>query len=69
MKNYYYILSISPSADLKEVKAAYRKLSQKFHPDKNSDDVYFSEYFKEINEAYPAIPNLSNIRNPFGISA
>lgn len=52
MKNYYYILGISKDASEMDIKKAYRKLSLKFHPDKNDGDKFFEERFKEINEAY-----------------
>ena len=52
MKDYYYILGIKKEASLDEVKKAYRKLSMKFHPDKNDGDEFFAERFKEIQEAY-----------------
>ena len=52
MKDYYYILGIKPNASTDEIKKAYRKLSLKFHPDKNDGDKFFEERFKEINEAY-----------------
>ena len=38
MKNYYQILGITSEAKLSEIKKAYRRLSIKFHPDKNPDD-------------------------------
>jgi curved DNA-binding protein CbpA len=52
MKDYYYILGLKPNATTEEVKKAYRKLSLKFHPDKNDGDEFFTERFKEIQEAY-----------------
>lgn len=52
MKDYYYILGIKRTANKDEIKTAYRKLSNKFHPDKNNADDFFEERFKEINEAY-----------------
>lgn len=51
MKNYYNILGISETANSKEVLDAYKKLAQKFHPDKNGNDAFFASCFREINEA------------------
>lgn len=52
MKDYYYILGVNSNASHEEIKKAYRKLSTKFHPDKNDGDDFFTERFKEIQEAY-----------------
>ena len=52
MKDYYYILGIKQNASSEDIKKAYRKLSLKFHPDKNDGDDFFTERFKEIQEAY-----------------
>lgn len=52
MRDYYYILGISEKANEQEIKSAYRKLSNKFHPDKNNGEKFFEERFKEILEAY-----------------
>lgn len=52
MKNYYQILSIQQTASKDEIKAAYLKLSKKIHPDVNKGDEYFTELFKNVNEAY-----------------
>lgn len=38
MENYYKILGVSEDADAKEIKAKYRKLAMKYHPDRNPDD-------------------------------
>lgn len=50
-KDYYQILGVSKDASQKEIKAAYRKLAAKYHPDKNPGDKAAEEKFKEINEA------------------
>lgn len=57
MKDYYYILGIEREADIITIKSAYRKLSLKFHPDKNDGDKFFEERFKEIQEAYEVLSN------------
>ncbi|MDP1814117.1 MAG: DnaJ domain-containing protein [Leadbetterella sp.] len=57
MKNYYQILGVEPNATSDDIKKSYRKLSLKFHPDKNPDDKYFEQRFKEINEAYSILGN------------
>ena len=56
-KNYYHILGISSDASQLEIKKAFRKLSIKFHPDKNEGDPFLSEMFKNINEAYEVLLN------------
>jgi curved DNA-binding protein CbpA len=55
MKDYYYILGLKQTTTTEEVKKAYRKLSLKFHPDKNDGDEFFTERFKEIQEAYETL--------------
>jgi DnaJ-class molecular chaperone len=57
MKDYYYILGVTSKASLEEIKKACRKLSTKFHPDKNDGDAFFEERFKEIQEAYEVLSN------------
>lgn len=59
MKDYYYILGLNETATTEEVKKAYRKLSLKFHPDKNDGDEFFTERFKEIQEAYETLVDTS----------
>ncbi len=54
---YYAILGLSPGADFSEIKAAYRKLSMKYHPDKvghlgTEFKKVAEEKMKEINNAY-----------------
>ncbi len=50
-RDYYEVLGVSKSASAAEIKAAYRKLALKFHPDRNKESGSEAK-FKEINEAY-----------------
>ncbi len=51
-RDYYEILGVSRNATLEEIKAAYRKLAMKYHPDRAKDDPQAEEKFKEATEAY-----------------
>lgn len=53
--DYYEILGVSKGAPARDLKKAYRKLAQQFHPDKNPDDAAAETRFKEINEAYDVL--------------
>ena len=50
-KTFYDILGVSKSASDKEIKSAFRKLAQKYHPDAGGDEAKF----KELNEAYEVL--------------
>ena len=52
MKDYYEILGVAEDAPDKEIKAEYRKLAMKYHPDKNPGNTKAETKFKEISEAY-----------------
>ncbi len=54
-KDPYKILGVEKTATDKEIKAAYRKLALKWHPDKHKGDKDAEEKFKEINAAYEII--------------
>ena len=60
MKDPYEILGVSKDASDDDVKAAYRELAKKYHPDKYIDNPLAdlaAEKMKEINEAYDKIVN------------
>jgi DnaJ-class molecular chaperone len=54
-KDYYATLGVAKTATEKELKAAYRKLARKHHPDVNPGDKGAESRFKEINEAYEVL--------------
>jgi molecular chaperone DnaJ len=49
---YYDVLQVGRTATDTELKAAFRKLAMKWHPDRNPGDKNSDARFKEINEAY-----------------
>lgn len=53
-KDYYAILGVTRGASGEEVKLAYRRLAQRFHPDV-STEPNAEERFKEVVEAYEAL--------------
>lgn len=76
MTDPYSVLGIAPGASDKEIKAAFRKLAKKHHPDANGGDKVSEQRFKEINEAYSILsgkqdhkadngPNFGFDANPF----
>ena len=53
-KDYYKVLGLEPGADDKAVKAAYRKLARKYHPDVSKEKDAENQ-FKEVAEAYEVL--------------
>ena len=53
----YKVLGLSPDASDEEVKAAYRKLAKKYHPDLNPGNQRAADRMNEINAAYEQIKN------------
>ena len=54
-RDYYQVLGLSRDASQREIKAAYRQLARRHHPDVNKEDPEAEERFKEIGEAYAVL--------------
>ena len=54
-KDYYNTLGVSPEADDKAIRTAFRQLARKVHPDVNPGNKDAEEKFKAINEAYQVL--------------
>jgi len=55
LPDYYAALGVSPTANRDEIRAAYRRLARRHHPDVNpsyEDDVAATEYMRHLNAAY-----------------
>lgn len=55
MSDHYSTLGLSKNATEAEIKSAYRKLAQKYHPDKNRGDKAAEAKFKEVQQAYEVL--------------
>lgn len=70
-RDYYEVLGVKRGASDKDIKAAYRKLARKHHPDVNPGDSGSEAKFKEISEAYQVLsdPKKRTIYDRFGHQA
>jgi len=55
MTDYYKILGVTPQAANTEIKAAYRRLAKKYHPDAIHDHPEWTDKMYEIQEAYDVL--------------
>ena len=52
---HYKVLGLDSLATMDEIKAAYRALAMKYHPDRNPGDKAAEDKFKEIQTAYDVL--------------
>lgn len=55
---FYETLGLQKTASEDEIKKAYRKLSMKWHPDKNQGDPNATQQFQKISEAYETLSDV-----------
>ena len=70
-RDFYDVLGVNKSSSPEQIKAAYRKLAVKHHPDKNPGDKTSEDKFKEASEAYHILSDQERKQNydNFGHSA
>jgi len=62
-RDYYDVLGVNKNSTPDQIKAAYRKLAVKHHPDKNKGDKSSEEKFKEASEAYHVLSDKERKQN------
>src|SRR5205807_679231 len=54
-QDYYEVLGVPRKASVKDIRAAFRRLARKYHPDLNPGDKAAEEKFKQVQEAYDVL--------------
>ena len=57
LRDHYVALGVTPDADHEVIKAAFRALAKKYHPDTVAHAVAAEGRFREINEAHAVLSN------------
>jgi curved DNA-binding protein CbpA len=63
MDDYYNTLELERGATADEIKANYRRLAMKWHPDRNAGSAAAEERFKRISEAYAVLSDEAKRRD------
>ena len=59
MKDLYKVLGLLPQAEPEVIKASYKALAQKYHPDKHPEKkILFTEIMTELNEAHEVLSSV-----------
>jgi curved DNA-binding protein len=62
-RDLYEVLGVARDADADAMRASYRKLARKYHPDVNPGDKAAEEKFKELSRAYDVLSDPEKRRN------
>ena len=67
-RDLYSVLGVSKTATDKEIKKAYHKLAQEYHPDRNPGDTRAEARFKEAAAAFDVLkdPKKRSLYDEFG---
>lgn len=66
-QDYYEVIGVSKDADTAQIKAAYRDLALKFHPDRNQGNPGAVDKMKALNEAYAVLADEKKRRDYDGL--
>jgi len=61
---HYKVLGLDSLATWDEIKAAYRALAMKYHPDRNPNNAEAEAKFKEIQTAYEVLEERQHLYTP-----
>ena len=53
----YEVLGVARGASEEEIKAAYRRLAKRYHPDLHPGDAVAAQKMNEVNQAYEQLKN------------
>ena len=60
MRDYYKDMDLATNATKEEIRGQYKRLARQYHPDKNPNNPYAEQRFKEVTEAYKTLGDQSS---------